>query len=92
MMKDERRIIVLISFPSKNFRSTESLKLLNLPKYKYLRNIKKRGNLFELDAWLGNKDKVKAQTNDDYYLTINKKDVRNLSVSLVYDGPISPNF
>ena len=91
MMKDERRIIAVGSgFPSKNFRSTESLKLLNLG----FRNtntyeISKKGvTYFELDAWLANKDKVKAQTNDDYYLTINKKDVRNLSVSLVYDGPI----
>ena len=91
MMKDERRIIAVGSgFPSKNFRSTESLKLLNLG----FRNtntyeISKRGvTYFELDAWLGSKDKVKAQTKDDYYLTINKKDVRNLSVSLVYDGPV----
>ncbi len=91
MKKDERRIIAVGSgFPSKNFRSTESLKLLNWG----FRNtntyeISKKGvTYFELDTWLGNKNKVKAQTKNDYYLTINKKDVRNLSVSLVYDGPL----
>ena len=91
MMKDERRIIAVGSgFPSKNFRSTESLKLLNWG----FRNtntyeISKKGvTYFELDTWLGNKNKVKAQTKDDYYLTINKKDVRNLNVSLIYDGPV----
>ncbi len=91
MMKDERRIIAVGSgFPSKNFRSTESLKLLNWG----FRNtntyeISKKGETyFELDTWLGDKDKVKAQTKNDYYLTINKKDVRNLSVSLIYDGPV----
>ncbi len=91
MMKEERRIIAVGSgFPSKNFRSTESLKLLNWG----FRNtntyeISKNGiTYFELDTWLGEKNKVKAQTKNDYYLTINKKDVRNLSVSLVYDGPV----
>ena len=91
MMKDERRIIAVGSgFPSKNFRSTESLKLLNWG----FRNTntyeisKKGATYFELDTWLGDKNKVKAQTKNDYYLTINKKDVRNLSVSLVYDGPV----
>ena len=76
MMKDERRIIAVGSgFPTKQFRSTESLKLLNWG----FRNtntyeISKKGNtFFELDTWLGKKNKVKAQTQDDYYLTINKK-------------------
>tara|TARA_B100001063_G_C16708490_1_gene526657 strand:- start:19 stop:1167 length:1149 start_codon:yes stop_codon:yes gene_type:complete len=91
MQKDERRIIAVGSgFPSKKFRSTESLKLLNWG----FRNtntyeISKKGvTFFELNTWLGNKEKVKAQTQSDFYLTINKKDVRNLSVSLNYDGPI----
>ena len=91
MMKDERRIIAVGSgFPSKNFRSTESLKLLNWG-YRNTNTyeISKKGETyFELDTWLGNSNKVKAQTKNDFYLTINKKDVRNLSVSLVYEGPI----
>ncbi|MDC3127636.1 D-alanyl-D-alanine carboxypeptidase [Candidatus Pelagibacter bacterium] len=91
MMKDERRIIAVGSgFPSKSFRSTESLKLLNWG-YRNTNTyeISKKGETyFELDTWLGNSNKVKAQTKNDYYLTINKKDIRNLSVSLVYEGPI----
>ena len=35
------------------------------------------------------KDKIKATTNEDFYVTINKRDIRNLSISLEYDGPIS---
>ncbi len=91
MQKDERRIIAVGSgFPTKQFRSTESQKLLNWG----FRNtntyeISKKGvTYFELDTWLGNKNKVKAQTKDDYYITINKKDVRHLNVSLKYDGPL----
>ena len=43
---------------------------------------------FELNTWLGIKDKIKATPNEDYYLTINKKNIGHLSVSLEYDGPI----
>ena len=91
MQKNERRIIAVGSgFPSKQFRSSESLKLLNWG----FRNTntyeisKKGATFFELDTWLGNKSKVKAQTKDDYYITINKKDVRHLNIFLTYNGPI----
>ena len=89
--KNNRRLIAVASgFPTKNLRSSDSLKLLNWG----FRNtntyeISKKGvTYFELDTWLGNKNKVKAQTKDDYYITINKKDVRHLNVSLKYDGPL----
>ncbi len=91
MKKDTRRIIAVGSgFPTKQFRSTESLKLLNWG----FRNtntyeISKKGDtFFELDTWLGTKNKVKAVTKDDFYITLNKKDVRNLKISLEYKGPI----
>ena len=91
MQKDTRRIIAVASgFPTKQFRSTESLKLLNWG----FRNtntyeISKKGEtFFELDTWLGNKDKIKAVTKEDFYITLSKKDMRNLKVSLVYKGPI----
>ena len=91
MMKESRRIIAVGSgFPTKNFRSTESLKLLNWG----FRNTntyeisKKDETFFELDTWLGKINKIKAITKNDYYLTINKKDIRNLKVVLEYDGPI----
>ncbi len=92
MQKDSRRIIAVGSgFPNKNFRSTESLKLLNWG----FRNtatyeISKTGEtFFELDTWLGKKNKIKAVTKEDYYITLKKKDIRHLKVSLEYDGPIN---
>ncbi len=91
MKKDTRRVIAVASgFPTKNLRSSQSLKLLNWG----FRNtstyeISKSGEtFFELDTWLGKKNKIKAITKDDYYITLNKKDIRNLKVYLKYDGPI----
>ena len=91
MKKDTRRIIAVGSgFPTKNLRSSQSLKLLNWG----FRNtntyeISKTGEtFFELDTWLGKKNKVKAITKEDYYLTLDKKNIRDLKVFLEYDGPI----
>ena len=91
MKKNTRRVIAVGSgFPTKNFRSSESLKLLNWA----FRNtntyeISKSGEtFFELNTWLGKKNKIKATTKDDYYLTFDKKDIRHLKVYLEYDGPI----
>ena len=91
MKKNDRRIISVVSgFDTKNLRSSESLKLLNWG----FRNTntfeisKKNETLFELDTWLGTNDKIKATTKEDYYITINKKDIRHLTVTLEYDGPI----
>ena len=60
MKKDTRRVIAVASgFPTKNFRSSESLKLLNWG----FRNTntyeisKSDQSLFELDTWLGTKNK-----------------------------------
>ena len=92
MKKKDRRIIAVASgFETKNLRSSESLKLLNWG----FRNTntfeisKKDETFFELDTWLGKKNKIKATTKEDYYVTINKKDIRHLNVSLEYNGPIS---
>ena len=77
-------------FPTKNWRSSQSLKLLNWG----FRNtntyeISKTGEtFFELDTWLGKKNKVKAITKEDYYLTLDKKNIRDLKVFLEYNGPI----
>ncbi len=91
MEKNSRRVIAVASgFPTKKFRSTESLKLLNWG----FRNTntyeisKKNLTFFELETWLGKKDKVKVNTKEDFYLTFNKKDVRHLKVNLEYNGPI----
>jgi len=91
MKKKDRRVIAVASgFNTKNLRSSESLKLLNWG----FRNtntfeISKKGEtIFELDTWLGKSNKIKVTTKDDYYLTINKKDISHLTISLDYKGPI----
>mgnify|MGYP001365340778 CR=1 FL=1 len=89
--KDRRLIAVASGFETKNKRSSESLKLLNWG----FRNtntfeISKKGETFyELDTWLGKKNKIKATTKEDFYVTVNKKNIRHLTVSLEYNGPIS---
>jgi len=91
MIKNDRRVIAVASgFDTKNFRSSQSLKLLNWG----FRNTntfvisKKEKTFFDIETWLGKKNKIKAMTLEDYYVTINKKDIRHLTVSLNYSGPI----
>ena len=91
MRKRDRRLIAVASgFPTKNLRSSESLKLLNWG----FRNTntfevsKQNETVFELDTWLSNNKKLKVVTKDDYFITLDKKDIRNLKISLVYNGPI----
>ena len=91
MIKNDRRIIAVASgFQNKNLRSSESLKLLNWG----FRNTntfeisKKDNTFFELDTWLGKSNKIKVAPKENFYLTINKKDIRNLNISLKYEGPI----
>jgi len=92
MKKGDRRLIAVVSgFPTKNLRSSDSLKLLNWG----FRNTntfeisKKNETIFELDTWLAKDDKIKAVTKEDYYITINKKDIRHLNVKINYEGPIA---
>ena len=91
MKKNDRRLIAVASgFNTKNLRSSESLKLLNWG----FRNTntfeisKKNETIFEIETWLGKKNKIQATTEEDYYVTINKKDIRNLKVKINYDGPL----
>jgi serine-type D-Ala-D-Ala carboxypeptidase (penicillin-binding protein 5/6) len=91
MKNNDRRVIAVVSgFETKNLRSSESLKLLNWG----FRNTntfeisKKNISMFELETWLGEKNKIKVSSKDDYYVTINKKDISHLTISLEYDGPI----
>ena len=76
MKKNDRRLIAVASgFDTKNLRSSESLKLLNWG----FRNTntfeisKKDESRFELDTWLGVKNKIKVSSKDNNYITINKK-------------------
>ena len=92
MIKKDRRVIAVISgFENKSLRSSESLKLLNwgFRNTNTFEITKKGETLFEIDTWLGKKNKIMATSKEDYYITINKKDIRHLKVSLEYNGPIS---
>ena len=37
---------------------------------------------------MGKKNKINATSNDDFYVTIDKKDIRHLTVSVNYSGPV----
>ena len=91
MKKNDRRVIAVASgFDTKNLRSSQSLKLLNwgFKNTNTFEISKKDETFFDLETWLGEKNKIKATTKDNLYVTINKKDIRHLTVSLEYDGPI----
>jgi D-alanyl-D-alanine carboxypeptidase (penicillin-binding protein 5/6) len=91
MKKSERRVIAVASgFPTKNFRSSESLKLLNwgFRNTNTYKISKLNETFFELNTWLGKKKKIKAVPKDNFYKTIDKKNIRNLKIFLQYDGPI----
>ncbi len=91
MIKNDRRLIAVASgFPNKNLRSLDSLKLLNWG----FRNTntfeisKKNETFFELETWLGKNKKIRATPKEDFYITLDKKDIRYLNVSVNYDGPL----
>ena len=91
MKKNDRRLIAVASgFENKNLRSLESQKLLNwgFRNSNTFEISKKKSTIFEIDTWLGKTSKIKSVTHEDYYITIRKKDVRNLKVSVQYNGPI----
>ena len=91
MKKNDRRIISVVSgFDTRNLRSSESLKLLNwgFRNTSTFEVAKKDKSFFELETWLGRSDKIKVTSKEDFYLTVNKKNIRNLKVTLKYDGPI----
>tara|TARA_B100001057_G_C22844305_1_gene948356 strand:- start:966 stop:2126 length:1161 start_codon:yes stop_codon:yes gene_type:complete len=91
MKKKDRRVIAVASgFNTKNLRSSESLKLLlwGFRNTNTFEISKKNETTFELDTWLGTTSKIKAVTKEDYYLTINKKDISHMTISLEYNGPI----
>ena len=91
MKKDTRRLIAVGSgFEKQSLRSTESLKLLNWG----FRNtttyqVAKVGETtFDIKTWLGVSKSIKGETKEDLFVTINKKDIRHLTITLSYQGPI----
>ena len=91
MKKNDRRLIAVASgFENKNLRSSESLKLLNwgFRNSNTFEISKKNETFFEISTWLAKKEKLKTITKEDYYLTVDKKNLRHITVTLSYSGPI----
>ena len=91
MKRDQRRLISVASgFQTKNLRSSGSLKILSWG----FRNTdtfeiaKKNKTIFPVKSWLGKKTEIDGVTKEDVFLTLKKKEARNLKVFLKYDGPI----
>ena len=91
MKRDERRLIAVASgFDTKSNRSSGSIKLLswgfrNTYTYKIS---KKNETIFPINSWLGKDSKIKGIKKEDIYLTLQKKESRNLKINLKYEGPI----
>ena len=88
---EKRRLISVMSgFQTKKSRSSDSIKLISWG----LRNtntyeISEKGiSNFKFKTWLGRKEFVEVTTNEDIYITINKKGVKDFKVLLKYNGPI----
>ena len=91
VMGDERRLISVISgFQSKKSRSNDSQKVISWA----LRNTntyevsKKDLPTFPFDVWLGKKNEVYGYIKEDLYITIKKNELKNLKISLNYNGPL----
>ena len=91
MKRDQRRLISVASgFQTKNSRSRGSFKILSWG----FRNTdtfqisKKDETIFQVKSWLGKKKEIAGITKEDIYLTLKKKEARNLKVFLKYNGPI----
>tara|TARA_B110000438_G_scaffold281552_1_gene307829 strand:- start:144 stop:1295 length:1152 start_codon:yes stop_codon:yes gene_type:complete len=89
--KDRRRLISVGSgFETKKSRTSESIKLLNWG----FRNtetfeVSKKGiTKFPIKTWLGKKDTIHGETDEDIYITLDKKDLRHFKVILEYNGPV----
>ena len=49
---------------------------------------KKNETLFDIKTWLGNTEKVSGYTKEDFYVTIDKKNIRSFNAFIEYTGPI----
>jgi D-alanyl-D-alanine carboxypeptidase (penicillin-binding protein 5/6) len=88
---EKRRLISVISgFQSKKARSLDSIKLISWG----LRNTttyeiaEKNIPNFKFKTWLGKKDFVNGIVKEDMYITISKKEIKSLKVTINYNGPI----
>ena len=91
MKREERRLIAVASgFQTKNSRSNGSLRLLswgfrNTETFEISR---KNETIFPIKSWLGKEKEIKGITKENIFITLKKKETRNLKVNLKYNGPI----
>ena len=88
---EKRRLIAVASgFNTKKSRSSDSIKLISwgLRNTNTYQIAEKDKPSFKLKTWLGKKEFVETTTKEDIYITIGKKNVKDLKVSIKYDGPI----
>ena len=90
---ENRRLIAVGSgFVTKQARSDESARMFRWA----LRNTntyeiaKKDVPKFKFKTWLGKENIVEGLLKEDIYVTIQKKEVKDLKVKLEYNGPIVP--
>ena len=91
IFKNNRRLISVASgFDTKKLRSRESEKLLiwGLTNFDTAEIAKKNINFFELDVWLGKKDKIGVYVDYDIYKTIPRARKKHLKAEIVYNGPV----
>ena len=88
---EKRRLISVISgSQTKKARSLDAIKLISWG----LRNTttyeiaEKNIPNFTFKTWLGKKDFVNGTVKEDVYVTISKKEIKNLKVTINYNGPI----
>ena len=88
---EKRRLISVISgSQTKKARSLDAIKLISWG----LRNTttfeiaEKNIPNFKFKTWLGKKDFVNGAVKEDVYVTISKKEIKNLKVIINYNGPI----
>ena len=91
MKREERRLIAVASgFQTKNSRSNGSLRLLSwgFRNTETFEISKKNETIFPIKSWLGKEKEIKGITKENIFVTLKKKETRNLKVNLKYNGPI----
>ena len=91
MKREERRLISVASgFQNKSIRSSGSLKILSwgFRNTETFKVSKQNETIFNVKSWLGKEKEISGITKEDIFITLNKKESRNLKVILKYNGPI----
>jgi len=91
IFKNNRRLISVGSgFDTKRSRSKESEKLLiwGLTNFDTIEIAKKNTSFYELDVWLGKKNKIIVYVKNDIYKTIPRARKKYLKAEIIYNGPV----